>query len=270
VLNSPTRDKPSARLTASSLRLALLPLYPLLQHCARVLLEFNGGASCVQVYVNQHDFFISRDRIGGGAQASAGAQADADFWRTLPDPLRPAPRFEPTLKALFDDIRATVKDEAQIIQAVFPNPGVVMRVFLQRVFAQVVQQHLEALLDRASATSTLASLRLLHIAHRLMTALADDLKAFDFAPAVSTGGVGRAAAVSSDVTVAQTLDACVDETFAPYLEGKRYLDRERKSLGELYGGYLLRFTRYHVRSLACQYEGRPLLTDPNLPPSRRR
>ena len=36
-------------------------LFPiLLQHCAQTLLEFNGGASCVQVYVNQHDFFINR------------------------------------------------------------------------------------------------------------------------------------------------------------------------------------------------------------------
>jgi hypothetical protein len=32
------------------------------QHCAQTLLEFNGGASCVQVYVNQHDFFINRVR----------------------------------------------------------------------------------------------------------------------------------------------------------------------------------------------------------------
>jgi hypothetical protein len=32
------------------------------QHCAQTLLEFNGGASCVQVYVNQHDFFINHVR----------------------------------------------------------------------------------------------------------------------------------------------------------------------------------------------------------------
>lgn len=34
----------------------------LFQHCAQTLLDFNGGASCVQVYVNQHDFFINRVR----------------------------------------------------------------------------------------------------------------------------------------------------------------------------------------------------------------
>lgn len=42
--------------------LVIKELYPdpLLQHCAQTLLDFNGGASCVQVYVNQHDFFINR------------------------------------------------------------------------------------------------------------------------------------------------------------------------------------------------------------------
>lgn len=232
-----------------------------------MLLEFNGGTSCVQVYVNQHDFFISRDRVGagGGGGSVSAASGDSDFWRTLPDPLRPAPTFEPTLKALYDDIRATVKDEAQIIQAVFPAPAVVMRVFLQRVFAQVVEPQLEALLDRAQQASTLASLRLLHISHRLTTALADDLKAHEFATTTAAaasaagGGSGSSATAAASAgaaalraggagaTVGQTLDACVDELFAPYLEGKRYLDRERKSLGELYGGFLLRFTRYHVR-----------------------
>ena len=34
-----------------------------IQHCARTLQDFNGGASCVQIYVNQHDFFISKDRV---------------------------------------------------------------------------------------------------------------------------------------------------------------------------------------------------------------
>jgi len=35
-------------------------LITFLQHCAQALLDFNGGASCVQVYVNQHDFFLNR------------------------------------------------------------------------------------------------------------------------------------------------------------------------------------------------------------------
>lgn len=45
------------------------------------------------------------------------------------------------MDALFKEIRVTVSQEAQIIKAVFPNPSVVMQVFLQRIFAQVVSFH---------------------------------------------------------------------------------------------------------------------------------
>lgn len=62
-----------------------------------------------------------------------------DRWTTLPDPDASPPKTEPGLIALFDEIRSTVDQEAQIIQAVFPNPPVVMQVFLQRVFAQSVE-----------------------------------------------------------------------------------------------------------------------------------
>jgi hypothetical protein len=61
-------------------------------------------------------------------------------WKKLHDPDVPAPDKEPGLDALFDEIRLTVSQEAQIIQAVFPIKEEVMKVFLQRVFAQVVSR----------------------------------------------------------------------------------------------------------------------------------
>lgn len=60
-------------------------------------------------------------------------------WNTLPDPNLSPPRSEVGLVDLFSEIRATVDTEAQIVKAVFPNPPVVMQVFLQRVFAQSVR-----------------------------------------------------------------------------------------------------------------------------------
>lgn len=42
---------------------SLLMPYKTKQHCAKVLFEFNGGASCVQLYVNQHEFFMSNMKI---------------------------------------------------------------------------------------------------------------------------------------------------------------------------------------------------------------
>lgn len=59
-------------------------------------------------------------------------------WQQLPDPNARPPRNEKGLEDLFNEIRTTVGEEAHIVQAVFPNPPVVMQVFLQRIFAQSV------------------------------------------------------------------------------------------------------------------------------------
>lgn len=61
-------------------------------------------------------------------------------WIALPDADAPAPKSESGLSDLFAEIRTTVGQEAQIVQAVFPNPALVMQVFLQRVFAQSVME----------------------------------------------------------------------------------------------------------------------------------
>lgn len=61
----------------------------------------------------------------------------------------------------------------------------------------------------------------------------------------ATGGGAGAVGVAA---VSQMLDQSVDELFVPYMEGARYLDKEGKSLTELYAAKLIRFTNWHVRN----------------------
>lgn len=42
------------------------------------------------------------------------------------------------------------------------------------------------------------------------------------------------------------LEQSTEELFVPYMEGTRYLEKESKSLTELYAGKLIRFTNWHV------------------------
>ncbi|KAF7355497.1 Exocyst complex component protein [Mycena sanguinolenta] len=224
----------------------------MMHHCAQTLLEFNGGASCVQVYVNQHDFFINHVR-------DTKPVDDTLLWNTLPDPDASPPKSETGLTDLFAEIRTTVDTEAQIVKAVFPNPPVVMQVFLQRVFAQSIQQHMEQLLHRASSISDLAYLRVLQLVHVQATALVDDLKTYEL-PSVAprapfeaaefrrslTGST--AAGTTTSATVSTMLESAMEELFVPYTEGQRYLERESRSLGTLYSTLLVNFTRYHART----------------------
>ncbi|PWN95393.1 exocyst complex component Sec10, partial [Tilletiopsis washingtonensis] len=254
----------------------------MMSHIAKVLQNFNGGHSCVQIYVNQHDFFISKDRIGGREGV-----ATSPIWKSLTDPDAPPPRTEKGLDELFTEIRQTVEIEAQIIGAVFPSPLLVMTTFLQRVFAQSVQAYVEVLMDKASevgaassgrdaagtggdagpGASSLAFLRTLHLARTMALSLVAELKMYDFrssgtaAAAKSAfslhetgrllGGsttldaLGSAAHASSGSALGGMLDQAVEELFVPYMEGVKYVDREGRSLTDLYAAYLLPFSNYH-------------------------
>ncbi|KAG8688735.1 Exocyst complex component 5, partial [Ceratobasidium sp. 395] len=223
----------------------------MMARCAQTLLEFNGGSSCVQMYVNQHDFFISENRTQQPDDTNP-------LWQTLADPYASAPKKEPGLSAMFAQIRATVEQEAQIIQAVFPNPPIVMQVFLQRVFAQVIQQHLETILQKSSTMSNLAFLRMLSMAHLQTTALVEDLKQYDLSATVMRStmtavaadplAVGGTVATGTAAPFGPMLDTAMEEMFVSHTEGTKYLERESKSLGEMYLNLLLRFTKYHEKA----------------------
>jgi hypothetical protein len=248
----------------------------MMSHIAKVLQSFNGGHSCVQIYVNQHDFFISKDRVGQRQEVEQSA-----MWATIADPDAMPPKGERSLQALFDEIRSTVEVEAQIISAVFPNPLLVMSTFLHRVFAQSVQGYVEVLMEKASEVGSAASvngasgssigeshlafLRTLQMARSLTLNLVNDLKVYDFRGAgiVSTSKAegGTSAAMDNDLqanglaglggtasggsALGGMLDQAMDELFVPYMEGIKYVERESKSLTELYATYLLRFSQFH-------------------------
>ena len=93
--------------------------------------------------------------------------------------------------------------------------------------------------------------------------LVEDLKAYELpaftprSPAdsdinktfnVSLPAVGHSSVISASIT--SLLESAMEELFVPYTEGQRYIEKESKSLADLYAGHLAAFTRYHVRSIA--------------------
>lgn len=97
------------------------------------MFEFNGGTSCVQTYVNQHEFFMSNLRV-----EEIDNVRESEDHADLSNPNLVPPEVDTSLVKLYDDIRITVRREAGIISSVFPQPATVMQVLLQRIFAQSV------------------------------------------------------------------------------------------------------------------------------------
>ncbi|KAL1901769.1 Exocyst complex component 5 [Ceratocystis pirilliformis] len=203
-----------------------------MRECAKVLKDFNDGASVIAIFVNQHQFFIDRDQLMGDE-----VTADSDSWDKVADPDAEPPSVEPSLQSLLDEVRIVMQEESFIIKRAFPYYETVLIKFIQRVFQQSIQLRLELVLDKATSISSLAFLRVLHSSRTYLNTLIDDLK--------QHGLTEHPEPCSAQV--AATLDQQIEELCVPYLMGNGYIERERKSLEELYNSLLFKYTTYHSR-----------------------
>ncbi|KAL8744206.1 MAG: hypothetical protein Q9190_003513, partial [Brigantiaea leucoxantha] len=206
--------------------------YEGMRECANVLHDFNGGASVIANFVNQHPFFIDRRQL-----VTEEVGGDSETWERLADPDAEPPGVEPSLQSLLDEVKLFVQDESLIIKRAFPYSEQVMTKFLQRVFQQSIQQRFEMVLEKASTISSLAFLRSLQAARSAIGALVDDLKMH--------GLTEHPEAASPQMSV--VLDQQFEELLVPYLVGSSYIEREKRNLEELYSSLLFKFTLFHSR-----------------------
>jgi hypothetical protein len=222
-----------------------------MRDCANVLYDFNGGASVIGAFVNQHQFFIDRSQL-----ITEEVGGDAETWERLADPDAEPPGVEPSLQSLIDEVKVVVQEESIIIKRAFPYYEQVLGKFLQRVFQQSIQQRLEMVLEKANTISSLAFLRSLQAARSCISTLIDDLKAH--------GLTEHPEVASSQTTL--ILDQQFDDLFVPYFVGTSYIEREKRNLEELYSSLLFKYTVFHVRSI----ESPPRELHTNRTQSRRR
>ncbi|KXS21231.1 exocyst complex component Sec10 [Gonapodya prolifera JEL478] len=186
-------------------------------YCAKTLYDFNGGSSCVQAYVNQHEFFIDRAKVELAADGNTN--------------------LEEGLTKLFTDIEETIKREWEVMCVVFPNAAAVMQQFIGRVYAQSAQSYIETMLENAERDSKHAYLRGLASAHSMSRKLVKTLRFDD----IRRSG----ASFVSSSSIINTLERCHEDLFIPYTKEDRYLQRELKFLLELYDKELSTFTAYY-------------------------
>ncbi|KAI9287599.1 exocyst complex component Sec10-like protein [Umbelopsis sp. AD052] len=210
-----------------------------MEHSAKVLFGFNGGTSCIQTYVNQHEFFISNRRMIEMSQIDILA----DYQQDISDPFISPPEVDTSLVKLYDEVRITARREAEIIIAVFPNPVIVMQVFLQRVFAQSIQNLVEQLLEQGENISHLAFLRTLASTHAETVRLVENLKSFCDNEMKLASSKDSSPNWNSSQSLSASIDRCMEDLFVPYTEGDRYMKREQQALYEIFGSIISSFLR---------------------------
>ena len=202
-----------------------------MKECATVLRDFNTGSSVIGMFVNQHQFFIDRSQL-----ITEEVGGDSETWNRLADPDADVPSIEPSLQSLIDEVKIVVQEESGIIRQAFPFYEQVLGLFLQRVFQQSIQQRLELVLEKANSISALAFLRSLQSSRNYISSLVEDLK--------SHGLTEHPEPLSSQTAL--ILDQQFDDLFVTYFVDTSYIEREKRSLEELYSSLLFRFTLFHV------------------------
>ncbi|KAJ5609878.1 hypothetical protein N7528_009144 [Penicillium herquei] len=203
-----------------------------MKDCATVLQDFNSGSSVIALFVNQHQFFIDRSQL-----VTEEVGGDAESWEKMADPDAELPGVEPSLQSLLDEVKVVVQEESAIIKRAFPYYEQVLGKFLQRVFQQSIQQRLEMVLEKASGVSSLAFLRCLQSSRGYISTLVDDLKAH--------GLTEHPDPISSQTAL--LLDQQLEELFVPYFVGSSYIEREKRTLEDLFNALLFKFTSYQAR-----------------------
>lgn len=203
-----------------------------MKDCATVLEDFNSGASVIALFVNQHQFFIDRSQL-----VTEEVGGDPESWERMADPDAEPPKVEPSLQSLVDEVKVVVQEESTIIRRAFPFYEQVLGKFLQRVFQQSIQQRLEMVLEKAGSISSLAFLRSLQSSRNYISGLVEDLK--------QHGLTEHPEQISSQTAL--VLDQQLEDLFVPYFVGSSYIEKEKRTLEELYTSLLFKYTTCHAR-----------------------
>ncbi|KAJ3313826.1 Exocyst complex component 5 [Boothiomyces sp. JEL0838] len=190
-----------------------------MNHIAKTLIDFNGGNSCVQTYVNQHAFFINILKLAETDTENLGETT----WEN---------QKLGALQRLYDEIRQAVSSEWDVIYDVFPNAINVIQVFVQRIFAQSIQNFLEVLMQEASFKSSQIYLEVLTKSHKETSDLVSDLRNFDETYILPLTGT---------LALGSILDRSFEDLYIPYINDEKYMKIEKSWLVETFNAAMESF-----------------------------
>lgn len=191
-----------------------------MREAAAVLIALNGGQSCIQSFVNQHDFFLQP--VAAEALATRYHPARAPSEGPAVVAMGAPEEVDPALAAMFGQVVATADEDWTYLEAVFERPWRVMDALLTRIFHEPVQVYVEAALQQARGHSSLAYLRSLAATHAAaQTLVADICRIYE-----------RRA--GSSEPQASTLGRLVGDLLSPHLEPSGYQATELAAAAELF------------------------------------
>ena len=131
---------------------------------AQILFEYNEGINVIQTFVIKNDIVIENEE----------KSLDEQEWALLADSRRSD--FKIDEQATFDTLKFEIKSRARISKKVFADPTPVIKIFIQRMYAQIIRNKVTSLLQKSLSVSPLAHVRVLHSLYTLVGDFTEQIK----------------------------------------------------------------------------------------------
>lgn len=211
--------------------------YAKMREVTNILFQFNGGATVVQVFVNEHEVLLD-----DGLSEENPLLDDEAFWTKLSDPNYGDTVQDEATKTSLEALRVSIKGQARIIREVFEDTTPVLKILFQRIYAQIIQNRIGTLLQYSLSVLTLAHIRILHALYVLVSDFTNDIKEF-----LSANDLDK------NNELALILDQSNFDLFIEYLSDDTYLSREKKTLEETVYNFAHGYNVYHEAALNNKY-----------------
>ncbi|OBA21637.1 hypothetical protein METBIDRAFT_41025 [Metschnikowia bicuspidata var. bicuspidata NRRL YB-4993] len=206
---------------------------------AKVLFDFNGGSSVVLAFMNKSDLFLedSHDDEGEGVFSILEDEALLENFADPNQEVHDIFANEAT-DHLLNKLKVSVKGQARIVQQVFEVPIPVLKVMVQRVYAQMIQNRVSTLLLFSQQAGPLAHVRILHALYVLVGDFTKDMKDFfvtnDF---------------DDNNEIGSTLDQCYSDLFIEYITDDSFFKLEKEMLEDIIFGIAQEYLAANEKAL---------------------
>lgn len=188
--------------------------YESMREVANILFEFNGGSNVIQLFLNKHDLISE-----AGIPEETPLLENEAAWIRISDPNYSGEIRDEATEASLNKLKMSVKAQARIVQQVFENPTPVLKIFIQRLYAQIIQNNVSSLLQYLLSFNSLAHVRILYALYVLLGDFTKDIKEF---------------LAANDLDKNNELSVILDQSnydlFIEYVSDEVYFTREKKNL----------------------------------------
>lgn len=210
--------------------------FEMMNEIAQILFEYNEGINVIQTFVIKNDIVLQEKE----------QMLDETEWKHLSDPNYS--NFKIDVQETIDNLKFEIKSRARISRKVFADPVPVIKIFIQRIYAQNIRNKVTVLLQKSLTVSFLAHVRVLHTLSSIVGDFTTEIKDF-----LTTEEFDK------DQELAAILDQSYSDLFVEYTGDNVYFNREKKNLEEIVYGIVHRFNTANEtvitnRSLAIRLE----------------